>query len=247
MPESYIYKITNKFNNKIYIGRSKDPFSRFKKHIAVANSNPKKGFNAIHGAIKKYGKENFIYEIIETCNVEDSGDREIYWIAYFKSNEKQFGYNLTIGGDGVVGLNEENKLKLIKSMTGRKHSEAHKKKISESGLKRNFHHSKENMKKFSEDKLGEKNPMYGKTASPEARLKQSEFQSSRERTPLTKEHINILKEHRKNQDMSFRIPIEIKQEIISLYKTNNYTKRQLSEKFNLKFNTVVKIIRVAKG
>ena len=51
---------------------------------------------AIVKAIKKYGKENFIIELIEEVRTEELNSREIYWISYYDSYEK--GYNNTKGG-----------------------------------------------------------------------------------------------------------------------------------------------------
>jgi group I intron endonuclease len=83
-----IYKTTNKLNGKIYIGQDK-------------NNNPyyfgsgKKLQRAIH----KYGKENFIKEILEECKNEDHmNEREIYWILFYKSQDRKFGYNISEGG-----------------------------------------------------------------------------------------------------------------------------------------------------
>jgi hypothetical protein len=55
---------------------------------------------AIKRAIRKYGKEHFKIEIIEDNILKKNLDeREIYWIAYYKSNNSEFGYNLTKGGN----------------------------------------------------------------------------------------------------------------------------------------------------
>lgn len=85
-----IYKITNLINNKIYIGQSVNIERRWQEHI-YQNRN-----SAIHQAIKKYGIENFIFEIIEECSQSQLDEREIFWIKYFNSYEN--GYNLTPGG-----------------------------------------------------------------------------------------------------------------------------------------------------
>ena len=68
-----IYKITNKINNKVYIGQSKDVHRRFLEHI----SGRKNGTSVIHNAIEKYGVENFKIEIIEK-DIENYNEREIY-------------------------------------------------------------------------------------------------------------------------------------------------------------------------
>jgi hypothetical protein len=48
-------------------------------------------------AINKYGKENFIKEIIEKCNNQEELDlREKYWIKYYNSTDKNIGLNIII-------------------------------------------------------------------------------------------------------------------------------------------------------
>ena len=47
----------------------------------------------------KYGIENFSFEVIEECEKEKLNDREIYWISFYNSNNKNNGYNLTNGGE----------------------------------------------------------------------------------------------------------------------------------------------------
>jgi len=48
--------------------------------------------------MKKYGIENFKFEIIEECSDEEVDTREIYWIDYYDTFKN--GYNLTRGGEG---------------------------------------------------------------------------------------------------------------------------------------------------
>ena len=46
--------------------------------------------------------DNFIWEIIEEVEIESLSEREIFWIKYFKSYDKNLGYNRTFGGEGGV-------------------------------------------------------------------------------------------------------------------------------------------------
>ena len=85
-----IYKITNKINGKIYIGQSNDIKRRFLEHT-YRDKLP------IDIAIKKYGKENFSFEILEECPTEQLNEKETYWIKELKA--LKYGYNCTIGGD----------------------------------------------------------------------------------------------------------------------------------------------------
>ena len=88
-----IYKITNKVNNKSYIGQTRYTIEfRWKQH------QHKKDNTYFHNAIHKYGVENFSIEILEECNIEDLNQKEIFYIAKYDTFKN--GYNLTIGGDG---------------------------------------------------------------------------------------------------------------------------------------------------
>lgn len=57
-----IYKITNNINNKIYIGQSVHIKRRWAEHCKPSSDS------LISKAIKKYGKDNFTFEIIEKCS-----------------------------------------------------------------------------------------------------------------------------------------------------------------------------------
>lgn len=94
----YIYKITNKINNKVYIGKTLDTVEkRWKEHC---RDSQKKNIRnrPLYSAMNKYGFNNFIIEEIEQCNEEALNEREQYWIEYFGSFK--YGYNATLGGDG---------------------------------------------------------------------------------------------------------------------------------------------------
>ena len=77
-----IYKITNKINNKCYIGQSIDINRRWLEHKNPNNWDRK---SILYDAFKKYDIENFSFEIIEECNQEELNEREIYWIDYYDS------------------------------------------------------------------------------------------------------------------------------------------------------------------
>ena len=88
-----IYKITNKINNKIYIGQTiRTLEERFNRHKNDAINNILDTHFA--RAIRYYGIENFTAEIIDTANTQDELNlKEQYWIKYYNSVEN--GYNET--------------------------------------------------------------------------------------------------------------------------------------------------------
>lgn len=95
---SGIYKIENLINHQVYIGLSKDIANRWRGHRSNYNNPNSKDYNmVIYRAMRKYGIENFSFEIIEECEEEKLNEREVYWIAYYDSYYN--GYNATLGGD----------------------------------------------------------------------------------------------------------------------------------------------------
>lgn len=97
-----IYKITNKNNNKCYISQSKDIEARWIKHLSVYRSSPE---YTLYKAFKKYGIDNFNFEVLEECSAEELNQKEIYWIEYY--NSFYDGYNMTKGGEAWNGTNDK--------------------------------------------------------------------------------------------------------------------------------------------
>jgi group I intron endonuclease len=104
-----IYKATNTINGKAYVGYSENLEKRKREH--------KRCGKYFHSAIKKYGEDAFEWQILkEDATLED----EIRLIAEHETFEK--GYNLTKGGEGILGYShsQETKQKLRKAGKGRK-------------------------------------------------------------------------------------------------------------------------------
>lgn len=106
----WIYKITNKINNKIYIGQSTHSVQkRFKRHLNDALSN--RLDTHLCRAIRKYGPENFyVEEIDEASSQNELNQKEHYWINYYDS--LHIGYNetdsvLKCGGNTYINKTEE--------------------------------------------------------------------------------------------------------------------------------------------
>lgn len=91
-----IYIIKNKINDKVYIGQADFAWKRWGTHIRDSHSKPK---IIIDKAIKKYGEENFWYELLEN-QVQNYDEKEKYWIEKYSSIVPN-GYNVAPGGKGV--------------------------------------------------------------------------------------------------------------------------------------------------
>ena len=97
----YIYKITNKINQKIYIGQTSRTIAiRWKSHCYTAFCEKSKDYDfPLYRAIRKYGIENFLVEEIDQAfSQEELDQKEIQYIEEYDSYRK--GYNASLGGSG---------------------------------------------------------------------------------------------------------------------------------------------------
>lgn len=105
-----IYRIFNKVNNKCYIGQSIDIDRRIKEHVRGLNKH--RSHNPyFQNAWDKYGESNFEFEILEEVdNANDLDDREIHYIALYKSSDRNYGYNITDGGNNLMASDSYRKI-----------------------------------------------------------------------------------------------------------------------------------------
>lgn len=98
---SGIYIITNKLNNKKYIGKSVDIGSRWKDHCRHSLTE-----THIDRAITKYGPENFDIDVLEVVDSNNENldhilyQKEIYYVSLFDAKESDEFYNHSYGGEG---------------------------------------------------------------------------------------------------------------------------------------------------
>jgi group I intron endonuclease len=130
-----IYFIKNKINNKMYIGLSTNIENRFLFHKRRLLSNTHKNSH-FQSSFNENGIENFEFGILEECIEVILSEREKYWISFYRSHNREFGYNKTFGGEfGKMSdeINERRRQKLklqtipqemrdriSKTLTGRK-------------------------------------------------------------------------------------------------------------------------------
>lgn len=129
-----IYKATNIINGKAYIGFDSNWPRRKQTHKSHANRG---STQYISKAIRKHGWENFSWEILYRSNDLDftKNIMEGYFIRLYETYGDK-GYNLTLGGEGVLGRKyspspETRKLLSEKIKGSHFHTEESKKKISE--------------------------------------------------------------------------------------------------------------------
>lgn len=91
-----IYKIENLINHKIYIGQSINIEFRWQRHRQTMNEKSDASKRPLYCDMRKYGIENFSFEVVEECSQEELAEREVYWVSYYDSFNN--GYNLTRGG-----------------------------------------------------------------------------------------------------------------------------------------------------
>lgn len=109
-----IYKLTNIFNGKIYIGGSNNAEIRFSAHIGKLKRNVHENEH-MQRSFNKSWNNPFIFEIIEECNIKDLIVKEQHWIDVTNCCDPEIGYNI---------------FKFARSALGYKQSEEHKRKIS---------------------------------------------------------------------------------------------------------------------
>ena len=111
---SYIYKIINDINNKVYVGKTNLSIEkRFKQHCSDSFKKTEQK-RPLYMAMQKYGIEHFSIHLIEECSSNEAFFKEQYWIGYYKGYEE--GYNATRGGDGKQFFDHEQIAKILKEI-----------------------------------------------------------------------------------------------------------------------------------
>lgn len=105
-----IYCITNTANNKKYIGQSINVNKRLYDH----KYNLRKGRHSnkhLQSSYNKYGVQNFKFEVLKECSVDELDDLEKEFIKKFDSTNNEKGYNLEHGGIRGKRVSLESKIR----------------------------------------------------------------------------------------------------------------------------------------
>lgn len=124
-----IYYIQNKKDKKRYIGSSNDIRKRFRQHRRRLKLNIHIN-NHLQRAYNKYGKEFFLFKILEIVAKSKLIKREQYWIDEYKSHKKSDGYNICPIANGSPTLNPEVAKRIGRANTGKKRTAKTKRKLS---------------------------------------------------------------------------------------------------------------------
>lgn len=249
----YIYKITNNVNGKIYIGKTINLEDRWYKHKYLAM----KGINRhLYSAMRKYGIDNFSFEVIEQCDDNILNDREKYWIDTLASCDRNIGYNKTIGGDSgdtwTYNNHQEQTSKLLsEKLKGKKHDPDSYRRAGEK--RRGYKMNDEQRKKISDSlKNGHITgriksvppPHYDRTGEHQpdsAKRKLSEYRAGKTYDEIySREISDRLKEQRRQMWTGSGNPnyIDINVcDIIKLIK-DGYQNKQIAEMFNVRPQTI---------
>jgi group I intron endonuclease len=94
MNQCTIYKLINRLNGKMYIGQTWQTLeNRFNNGVGYI------GCHHLYNAIKKYGKEQFYYEVLAICFDQEVANKlESVMIEYYGTRNQNIGYNLIRGG-----------------------------------------------------------------------------------------------------------------------------------------------------
>lgn len=167
-----IYKITNKYNRKVYVGQSINVERRIKTHKKAVNTDCT---YYLYNAFRKYGINSFEFDVIHECPQNQLDYWEKFYIKYYCSNDRRFGYNVQSGGQGWSGCKHTDEYKQHMSEWMTENSDKihtpqanEKNRIAHTGKK---YSPEVNAKK---GRKGEESAWYGKHHTEETRKKLSE-------------------------------------------------------------------------
>lgn len=129
-----IYKLTCKTSGKCYVGQAKKfmgkdddkwgYIKRWKTHVYEATSDKKDHCSVLNNAIRKYGKEDFIVELLCECQTnEEMDEKERHFISECNSLVPN-GYNLEKGGRKNRVFSKETRQRMSEAQKGRKMTES---------------------------------------------------------------------------------------------------------------------------
>lgn len=133
-----IYRATNNVNGKCYVGFDSNWPNRMNAHKKAAFYEKASDYHTyFHRAIRKHGWDSFTWEVLYTHRDGHYTKNNMEYFFIMENDSYNNGYNMTLGGDGTIGLirTEEHRKKIGDAQRGKskpKLSEDHKAKITQS-------------------------------------------------------------------------------------------------------------------
>ena len=145
--KSGIYVIQNNINQKKYVGKSRNIYSRIKQHVTSLNTKCKDENRHLINSWHKYGREAFTYYVIEYIFDENNdvlekllAERELYWINTLETTDRENGYNLRVDSDSKCIVCEETREKQRNAQIERYSDPEQRKFCSEASIKAHIDH-----------------------------------------------------------------------------------------------------------
>lgn len=221
----YVYKITNKLNNKIYIGKTNNLERRWSEHIANATSNDDariKRSPKLYNSIIKYGADQFVKEIIfQSENEKLVYEKEIEYIKTYNSINE--GFNITLGGEGFLSSDKNPTTKLFAE------------DINDI-IKL---YCKDLLSTYNIAKLYNVHPTSISLILRKERIKNPKLIDDAEKSIKNKWSQNMLGEDNPSSKLSNNDRLKI----VFLRKTTNLTINELAEKFHVGASTIKRVIK----
>lgn len=226
-----IYKITNVFNQKFYIGSAVDCLDRWMKHKSSANKQ-KHHSKHFQRSWNKYGTGGFSFEVIEIVeNETDLIKREQFYLDTLKPWDRKIGYNICKIAGNLLGTKRTVRQKKMFSLLQKGRIPWNK------GLTKEQHPS---LMKMSLHRLQN----YSGDNAPNKGRKHTENAKKKMRAKRSKQIITL--EHKKSMAITRRKTAKINEkqaeEIRSLYKLGNYSQYKLGKMFGIARSTVQQIV-----
>ena len=92
---SGIYKVSNILTNEVYVGKSVNVATRWTNHTKSAFGLEGVADSQFQRALKKYGVQNFTWELLEEVPKDQLSSREKYYIDFYDTTH--YGYNMRNG------------------------------------------------------------------------------------------------------------------------------------------------------
>lgn len=179
-----IYKVTNSANGKVYVGQTKNFKKRINTHKKDSlRENNQRGNSPMYYDMRKYGIDNFTFEIIEDVENSKADEREEYYISKFDCVEQ--GYNISHFSKSPLDPEVHKKL----------FTEKTRKQISERNRKRN-------LKNWKNKEYREKMSSFLSDLQKE-RLEDPDYRA--EKSAQLKKHTDSIKKQVYQYDMNWNL------------------------------------------